>query len=427
MTHPFWILAFAGSLACAAGLQQQIDSAPAGAVVELAPGFHEGPVRITKPVTVRGVNGATIRGNGRGSVVWIQSPDVTLEHLHITGSGIDLNSDNAGVFVQADRAVISGNLIDDCLHGIYVKKAVDCQIEENEILGKEEIQPVQADLAGALRPDISESCSTQLDQNRRGNGIHLWNSQRISVRGNNIRDTRDGIYFSFTNQCSVRDNRVSHARFGLHYMYSDYNFFENNQFTENAAGSALMYSKGLLVRGNVFAANVGHRAYGIVLTAVDSSRFEGNEIRGNSIGLYLELSNLNQFVGNRIHGSYIGARLTGSSDSNKFSRNVLANNFHPVEIDSGGAGANAWSLNGRGNRWNQGSEIDLDGNGVGELPHSETDLLGSLRRPFPIAALLSGSPLLDLVRFAQQHANLPMVPAIVDPNPLTAAYKETNR
>ncbi len=67
--------------------------------------------------------------------------------------------------------------------------------------------------------------------NRRGNGIHQWNCEGNLIRGNEISDTRDGIYFSFTNNSRVENNVVHHVRYGLHYMYSDGNFFENNTFT----------------------------------------------------------------------------------------------------------------------------------------------------------------------------------------------------
>ena len=45
----------------------------------------------------------------------------------------------------------------------------------------------------------AENCDTTLVANRRGNGIHQWNCEANLIRGNEISDARDGIYFSFTN------------------------------------------------------------------------------------------------------------------------------------------------------------------------------------------------------------------------------------
>ena len=410
------------AVAFAEPIQPLIDAAEPGSTLTIGPGTYEGPAVIEKPLHLITNSGATIRGNGSGKVVWIHANHVTVEGFRVRHSGIDLQKDDAAIFVQGDFAIIRGNQIEDSLHGIYVKKAADCQLIENRIVGKKSID---ADPKTPLefKPEGAENCDATLTQSRRGNGIHLWNSQRITVRNNVITDARDGIYFSFTHHSQVVGNRVTHVRFGLHYMYSDYNYFERNVFAENSAGAAIMYSKGLLIRNNTFAANVGHRAYGLVMMSVDTSTLEENQILGNSVGLFLELSNNNTFLGNRIANGYIGARMTGSSDGNKFSRNIFAGNLHPVEID-GSLGANEWAIDGVGNQWST-AEVDLNGDGVGDLPHRETDLLGSLRRPFPLIALLSGSPGLGLLRFAQQHAEIPHVPAVVDPAPLGVSFSAT--
>jgi nitrous oxidase accessory protein len=181
-----------------------------------------------------------------------------------------------------------------------------------------------------------------------------------------------------------------------------------------------MYSKGLMVRDNVFIRSVGHRSYGLALTAVDETRFEKNRIEGNSVGIHMQMCNHNEFNGNAVRGGYIGVRIATSSNDNRFTRNIFAANLHPVEID-GNVGDNAWSVDGVGNLWGNGSsEVDLIGEGVGSIPHREPDLLGRVRQPFPLVGLLSGSPLLDMVRFAQQHAVIPKIPAVIDPAPITS-------
>jgi len=410
-----WLaLMLSGTPLRAASLQSRIDAAPAGAVLAIPAGVYDGALTIDKPLTLHAEPGAEIRGDGRGHVISIHADHVTVEGFRISGSGLDLGRDHAAIFVQGNFALIKGNRIEDALHGVYIKKANDCRIVGNTIRGKVTVgEPVDRD---GFRPDGGETCEAGLNQNRRGNGIHIWNSARAAIIGNDIRNVRDGIYFSFCNRSQVIANTVTQARFGLHYMYSDYNYFEENRFDRSAAGAVVMVSKGLLIRRNTFSANVGHRAYGLVMLSVDDSRLEENRFESNRIGLFLELSNTNTVVGNAILRSYIGVRLTGSSDDNRFSNNRFRGNLHPVEID-GSVGDNVWAVEGVGNHWAS-SEIDLNGDGVGDLPHRETDLLGALRRPFPLVALLSGSPALDLVRFAQQNAALPGVPAIVDPAPL---------
>lgn len=417
------------AIACgaqAAPLQPRIDAAAPGATIELASGTYDGPIVIGKPLTLRAHGAATIRGDEKSHVIHITAAHVTVEGFTIRGSGIELGKDHAAVMLEGDHATIRGNTISDSLHGIYVKKAHDCTLSGNRIVGKSSLSGDDAPVDVRARPGGSELCDSGLDQNRRGNGIHLWNSERATVLDNTIRDVRDGIYFAFADACLVRGNDIARVRFGLHYMYSDSNVFERNRFAENAAGSTLMFSRNMVVRGNSFTSNVGHRAYGMVLTQCDTSRVEGNDFSGNTVGLCVEYSNLNTFAGNRFSRSYIGARLTGGSDGNRFTRNRFAANLHPVELD-GDFTNNAWTDGNVGNRWGNSAEIDFDGDGIGELPHRETDVLGELRRPFPLVALLSGSPALDLIRFAQQHARVPGVQAIHDARPLSAAHRGSPR
>ena len=106
----------------AATLQEQIDAARPGETIRLAPGIHSGPVRIDKPLTLTGQKGSVIRGNGNGSVITIGAAHVTIEGLRVTGSGLHLSDDDAAIFVTGNGARIEHCLIDDSLHGIYLKK-----------------------------------------------------------------------------------------------------------------------------------------------------------------------------------------------------------------------------------------------------------------------------------------------------------------
>jgi nitrous oxidase accessory protein len=258
--------------------------------------------------------------------------------------------------------------------------------------------------------------------NRRGNGIHQWNSEGTLIRGNEISDTRDGIYFSFTNNCEVESNLIHHARYGLHYMYSDANHFENNTFSENAAGAAIMFSKELVIRGNRFVSNRGHRAYGLIFQSSDRSLLDHNEITENAVGLSFNQCNGNRVIGNRVARNYIGLRIGSNSDDNSFTENLFVRNLHPVETGGSDVSGTRWSVNGVGNFWDGSLEMDLNGDGINDLPHRELDLFGVLRRDFPSIALLSDSPALRLLRFAHDRAALPGASVIEDKASLTTQF-----
>jgi nitrous oxidase accessory protein len=407
--------------ASAAALQERIDEASPNATIHIESGVHAGPIVITKPLTLIGEQGAEIRGNRVGNVVTITADDVALRALRITGSGLELSDDNAAVFITGNRARIDNCVIADSLHGIYLKKISGAQILNNRIQGKTTLtastEPVEKGIGTS-----TENCDTTLVSNRRGNGIHQWNCEGNLIRGNEITDARDGIYFSFTNNSRVENNLVHHVRYGLHYMYSEENVFENNTFTENAAGAAIMFSKELIVRGNRFISNSGHRAYGLIFQSSDRSTLERNEITENAVGLSFNQCNANTIIGNQVMNNYIGLRVGSNSDDNRFTENIFAHNLHPVETGGSDVSDTRWSVSGVGNFWSDAFELDLDSDGINDLPHRELDLLSVLRRDFPAIAFLSDSPALKLLRFAHARAAVPGANTIEDPASLTSQF-----
>ena len=234
------VLVFAAlsGVARAGSLQPQIDAAAPGATLAIPAGNYDGAIVINKPLTLIGTGLPTIQGNGKGKVVSIAAQNVTLRGFRIRGSGLALFDDDAAVFVTANRAMVENNVIEDSLHGVYLKKASDCRVLNNRIRGKTTI----AQESGPIEQGMGvspENCDTgTLVANRRGNGIHQWNCERNEIAGNEISEARDGIYFSFANHTRCEGNWIHHVRYGLHYMYSDDNLFTDNTFSENAAGAA---------------------------------------------------------------------------------------------------------------------------------------------------------------------------------------------
>ena len=103
--------------------------------------------------------------------------DVTVRGLRITGSGVRLSDDNAAVFVAGNGATIENNLIEDSLHGVYLKKVRDSRIIGNRIRGKTTLLTSTKPIEQTLTAGIGELCEVPLNQNERGNGIHQWNCE----------------------------------------------------------------------------------------------------------------------------------------------------------------------------------------------------------------------------------------------------------
>jgi nitrous oxidase accessory protein len=394
--------------------------APEGATILVPAGLYRGPFTIDRAVHLFGAAGAHLLGDGRTHTVAIRAAGVTLDGFEISGSGLDLGQDHGAIHVTGAHAIIVNNHIHDSLHGIYVRQADGARIEDNTIVGTKTIRQPIDPFARRGTPAENELCDADLNQNRRGNGVHIWNSSHHLVARNHIRHTRDGVYFSFVDRSDVRDNEIEEVRYGLHYMYSDENRFEGNVFRNNAAGAALMSSQDIVLRNNDFVANYSHRSYGVLLQTVDASLLEGNRISGNTVGVFFESGHGNRLLDNQIDHNHIGIHASDSSDGNQFAGNRFVGNVHTVET-TGGNVTSRWSIDGRGNYWDGAVMLDLDRNGIGDVPHRELDLFGSLRRDLPSIGLLSGSPAERLLRFVHARLALPGVAGVTDPAPLTVS------
>jgi nitrous oxidase accessory protein len=398
-------------------LNAALRTATDGASIRVPRGLYRGPFTLDRPVHLYAEPGAHLNGDHRTHTVAIQAAGVTLDGFEISGSGLDLSQDHAAVYVTGPGATIVNNTIHDSLHGIYVRQADGARIEGNTILGTATIEQAVDPLTVQNKPSEGELCEVSLDQNRRGNGVHIWNSSHHLVARNHIRNTRDGIYFSFVDRSDVRENVIDEVRYGLHYMNSDENRFEGNIFRNNAAGAALMSSHDIVLRENQFLANQGHRSYGVLLQTVENSRLERNRVSGNTIGVFFESGHGNRVSDNRIEGNYIGIHASDSSDGNVFAGNRFVGNLHTVET-TGGNLTSLWSADGRGNYWDDAVTLDLDRDGISDLPHRELDLFGALRRDLPVIGLLGGSPAERLLRFVHARVALPGLSGVVDPAPL---------
>lgn len=415
-----WAPARADDRRAGDALRARIEAAAPGAVIEIAAGTYEGPFEIVRPLHLRGSPGSELVGNGEGHVVDIAAPDVEVAGLLVRRSGANLSTDDAGIHVRGARAWIHDNTILDTLHGIYLYKAPGCRVIDNVIRGRAGAETIADPLTQGLLLSGAEMCSVTLPQDQRGNGVHVWNCSGHVIAGNDIRGTRDGIYFQFCNDTRVTGNVIADVRYGLHYMYSDRNVFEGNLFTRNAAGAAIMYSNDITLRRNRFVANRSHRAYGILLHTVERTHVEYNIIEGNTVGVFAEGSSHNTFSRNTIAANYIGLRLSDSSSENEFSGNVFHSNLHAVET-AGLDRTNRFTTGRLGNYWDDAWKIDLDRDDVADIPHDETDLFGRWRRRFPEIGLLSGSPGERALRFLHARLHLPGLPGVRDEHPLVRA------
>jgi nitrous oxidase accessory protein len=377
------------------GLYSALAGSSPGDTLYLKSGVYQGLFEISTPATLIGDTGSVIDGRGDGDVITISADSVVLEGIMVRNSGTRLLKDMSGLKVTGNYVTISGCRIEDCLHGVYVKGGNSVNISNNVIVGRFNIQ--EAD---------------------RGNGIHLWSTADNIIEGNDISFARDGIYFSFANRTTVKNNHIHNLRYALHYMYSDDNYFENNIFDHNVAGSALMYSKNIEFSRNVFAHCRGFRAYGILLQSVNYCRATDNLILDNTRGIFFDDANYCSFLENDIVQNDLALQIKASCEENSFVGNNFISNLAHCMLDASIVDRTYWSKDGKGNFWSDYDGYDLDGNGVGDIPHELQDVFEYIESNHPAIRFYLYSPASQLLTAAEKRIPILRKSQIQDPYPL---------
>jgi nitrous oxidase accessory protein len=355
-------------LAAGAALQAEVDAAPAGGALCLAPGEYAGPLRIAAPLTLWGGRGAVIRSGGSGTTIRMQGRAALLG-VTIDGSGDRFERLDAAVHVSGSGGRVEGIEIRNAMFGILIEKADGVRVAGNRIAG-----------------------DPALPLGLRGDGIRLWETYDSTVEDNVLRDSRDVVLW-YASRNRVAGNRVEAGRYGAHLMYSHQNEIVGNRFVGNVTGLFVMYSRDVLVQDNVFADSGGAAGIGLGLKESGDVRVLRNLFVGDSVGLYVDASPLwpddrNLFEGNVFRLNDVAVSFLGPTARNEFRGNGFRDSQVQVRVEGGGdALAALW----RANAFDDYAGYDLDGDGTGDVPYELRSLASELVATRPALAFYRGT------------------------------------
>lgn len=368
-----------------------IDAAQEGAVITVNPGVYREPtIRIAKTLSLQGVPGAIIDGEGQRELMVISARDVTVRGLRFRNTGKSYSEDRAGVrAVETSGCRIIDNHFDDTFFGIYLQGVEDCEVVGNRLVG-----------------EVGREGGT-------GNGIHAWTSNGLVVRDNQVRGHRDGIYLEFSRHMTVEGNlSEANRRYGLHFMYSDSSRYVGNTFNGNGTGVAVMYTAHVEMSNNAFLDNRGPAAYGLLLKDVRDAQLVGNHFRENTTALVADGADRIRAERNRFERNGRAIRLLASTADGVFSDNRFDGNTFDVIVNSRRITADF-----RGNYWDRYRGWDLDRDGVGDVPHHPVRLFGMLVERSEVTMLLDRSLVVRLVDAAERAVPALTPRELKDPSP----------
>lgn len=377
----------------AGALANAIAGADPGDVLILAPGRHDGPVTLDRPLTLDGQGQAAVDAGGTGSVITVTGADITIRGLTLTGSGSDHDAIDSGVQIKrtAARVLVEGNRILGNLYGVDVHGPRDATVRGNRIVGR-----------------------TDHHMNSRGNGVYVWNAPGTVIEDNDIRLGRDGIFVNASNDGIFRRNLMRDLRFAVHYMYANNSEVSGNISIGNTLGFALMFSNRITVHDNL---SLADRSHGLMLNYANNADIRGNLVRGGAEKCtFIYNAHRNLIYDNRFEGCEIGIHFTAGSERNAITGNAFVGNRTQVKYV--GTKHVEWSLDGRGNYWSDHPAFDLDGDGIADAAFRPNDLMDHILWSQPAASLLMGAPAVQLIRWSQKHFPASLPGGVLDSAPL---------
>lgn len=393
------------------GLAEALMTVAEGGVIRVAPGEYRGNVVIDRPLTLIGEPGAVLDGRDEGSVLKILAPDVTVRGFTIRNSGYNLTLHDSGIHIErgAHRANIESNRLENVAFGIWAWHMEDLTVSGNEITGNPEVRSQD-----------------------RGDAIRLYAITGGLIKDNRIRGARDAVYVEICTDLTIRGNHFEELRYGVHYMYAHNGRVIGNSSRRTRSGYALMSSRNLEVTGNRSEDDLN---YGILLNTVTGSTITGNTVRGvygwsggtgsdahgvvlggEGKALFVYNSQHNEISGNVLADSEIGIHLTAGSEDNRIRENAFLRNQTQVKYVA--TRHQEWSRDGRGNHWSDYLGWDLDGDGIGDLPHEPNDGVDRLLWKYPLAKFLMNSPAITTLRWVQREFPILRPSGVRDSAPL---------
>jgi nitrous oxidase accessory protein len=132
--------------------------------------------------------------------------------------------------------------------------------------------------------------------------------------------------------------------------------------------------------------------------------------------VFIYNANKNKFRDNWFEGCEIGVHFTAGSEGNEIAGNAFINNRNQVKYV--GTRYLDWSVNGHGNYWSDNPSFDLNGDGIADSPYRPNDLIDTVLWTAPLAKVLTNSPAVQIIRWAQSQFPAILPGGVVDSRPL---------
>ena len=401
-------------------IQEAIDYADPGDIIEVRSGTFYEHLVIDKPISLFGENSNTtiIDGNRTGNVVTIHANNV-----YITGFTIEQSGENKyGVLLDGSNAsTIRENIITHNYYGIWLNSSEENTVAENTVLGNTWGIYLKNSKNNTIEKNI-------LSLNSR-RALNVDSSFNNSIYKNVVVSNVEGVYLEFSGSNMLRNNTMKKNAYSFGVIGSQLEHFmhdvdtsntiedkpiyywvnqRDSQIPDDAGFVAVVNSTGVTVRdlnltiqqeGLLFVSTkksiirnvcISNARYGLRLISCEDIQVVNSKFEGNAKGIRLDYSVNNIIKGNVIEENHEGLFLDNSKE-NVVKENTIANNIRGIFIYYSTHNIiyhnnfinnekhvftapakiliiNNWDLNGEGNYWSGHVSVEHDENGIGDTP-----------------------------------------------------------
>ena len=373
-------------------IKEAIELAEPGSEIIIKKGLYkEHDITIDKSVSLIGEEGAVIDGENSGGILIFDARNFTIKGLKIINVGMSYTVDYAAIkVIKADNFIVEDCILENVFFGLLVEKSKKGIIRNNIISGSRK----------------SEASS--------GNGIHIWDGNRMQVYNNHMFGLRDGIYFEFVKNSEVYKNEShDNIRYGLHFMFSNKNIYHHNEFRNNGAGVAVMFSKFITMHNNSFSYNWGSASYGLLLKEIYDAEIYNNLFEENTIGINGEGCTRINYTNNTFLRNGWAIKISGACYTNIFTKNDFMHNSLDLAYNTK-INDNKFDKN----YWSEYTGYDLNADDIGDVPYRPVKLFSYVVNKTPEALVLLRSLFVDIINFSEKVSPVFTPNDLMDENPI---------
>lgn len=325
-------------------LQKLINATEPGGTLVLENRAYQGSLSISKPITIKGVEGTSIASLETAMKI-SNTENVVIEDIELKAEKVGI------VAVDIHKLTLKNIKVEQGTAGIEISDSTDITLGNVDISGQD----------GHFAT--------------KGHGIAIYKSANVQASESDISNVLDGFYIERTEDVSLTDNRIQDSRYAIHMMYSDNVRLDFNDVRANLTGFMIMAANDVSIMNNSVKKNNMLNSVGVYTYDVNKMVFSDNELSENTVAMDIQ-DTRNMVIKRNIfstNGTVIQAKYSGSVSikGNEFHGNILT-----ARTDEEGVVL-------QHNFYDDYTGKDYDGDGIGDTNYIATNSFGQwmVRKP----------------------------------------------